>query len=337
MELTIAIPTYNRNSLLLRHLTKLLPQLTGRCRLLILDNCSPTPVEETLREVLAGYPDLNCRIIRNKTNIGANANILRCLELCDTHWIWIIGDDDNPLPQAVETIFKYADENPDCLYFNFGFDGLRTETFFTRGLEEFAEKLDGSANIPWISSAVCSVPALRDNLKLGYQYAFSMLPHVAVLLMSIGKFGLCCLSKEQIIDVSQLHVLAFEPDHTQWSKLDLALGSSTLFDLPLSSKVRKQIARKLLTTNYGESMKLRVILHQLLLMAIKNKDPQTSYYLYDQIRHRSYYFEDRPNRKLILAIGWLLLRFPRITMRLYRIVKKKNFLDEKLQDRYERI
>jgi GT2 family glycosyltransferase len=39
MDLTIAIPTYNRNELLLRHLAHLLPQLNERCRLLILDNC----------------------------------------------------------------------------------------------------------------------------------------------------------------------------------------------------------------------------------------------------------------------------------------------------------
>ena len=50
--ITIAIPTYNRNRTLKENLRLLLPQLTDRCRLLIIDNCSDTPVAETLADLL---------------------------------------------------------------------------------------------------------------------------------------------------------------------------------------------------------------------------------------------------------------------------------------------
>ena len=56
MRLTVAIPTYNRNATLKATLEHLLPQWNERCKLLILDNHSDVPVEETLRDLLAAYP-----------------------------------------------------------------------------------------------------------------------------------------------------------------------------------------------------------------------------------------------------------------------------------------
>ena len=112
MTLTVAIPTFDRNQTLREHLASLLPQLTPDCTLLIIDNCSPTPVIETIRDLLDGYPSLSVRVDRNQTNIGAGANILRCLERCETEWLWVLGDDDRPRPDAVGRIMKDAAERP---------------------------------------------------------------------------------------------------------------------------------------------------------------------------------------------------------------------------------
>ena len=53
IKLTIAIPTFDRNEILRANLAKLIPQLTPACELVILDNCSTEPVENTLKDIFS--------------------------------------------------------------------------------------------------------------------------------------------------------------------------------------------------------------------------------------------------------------------------------------------
>ena len=102
--LTIAIPTFNRNKILRKNLIKLLPQLTDKCRLIIIDNSSPTPVQIDIEELLITFPGTDIRIIRNKHNVGLTGNIIKCFEQCEDGWLWILGDDDEVKDDAVSTI-----------------------------------------------------------------------------------------------------------------------------------------------------------------------------------------------------------------------------------------
>jgi hypothetical protein len=45
-------------------------------------------------------------VIRHKTNIGGDANFQRCFELCNTPYIWMLGDDDKIENNALEIILK---------------------------------------------------------------------------------------------------------------------------------------------------------------------------------------------------------------------------------------
>lgn len=339
-ELTVAIPTYNRNELLSRHLAKLLPQLGAGCRLLVVDNCSPTPVQETLAPLLREFPAVPVEIVRNRANIGANANILRCLERCETPYIWIIGDDDDVKPDAIEIIRRTIGEHPDPLFFNFSWDKIREKGFTTRGLREFVDQLDGSTNLPWISHEVWRCDLLTPQLKYGYQYTYSMLPHVVTLLMSIGDEGACYFSTEQL--------MSFEPRahpvEQQWSWINLALGFPTVFDLPLDADIREKLVAKLMTTNGGDGLALERILLQLLLLAKAGHDQRSVLYFYDQICRRGFYFNVTPKKRTQIAFFRLLLHSPRVSFRMvslaYRILKGRRLGaadGEKLQDRSTRM
>ena len=103
-RLTITIPTYNRSEALSKTVRQLLPQLTQECNLLIVDNASETPAIAVLGELLLAWPDVNIQIHRNRYNVGMCGNFMRCFELCDTEWLWILGDDDIPCPDAIKKI-----------------------------------------------------------------------------------------------------------------------------------------------------------------------------------------------------------------------------------------
>lgn len=106
IKLTVAIPTYGRNEILKTNLTKLLPQLTEECELIILDNCSPVPVTESLLNLLTQYPNFDIRVIRHVANVGGDENTFRCIEYASGDYIWWLGDDDCPSPGAVANILK---------------------------------------------------------------------------------------------------------------------------------------------------------------------------------------------------------------------------------------
>ena len=333
-QLTIAIPTFDRNAVLLRNLKLLLPQLDARCRLLLLDNASPVPVRETLEPLLSQFPDVQVDIIRNSVNIGANANILRCIELCQSSVIWVLSDDDPPKPNGVALVFAHLDSHPDCVLWNFSFDDARASTFTTRGLRDMAQRLDVSANLPWVSNCVYSVEPMRAQLKFGFQFAFSMLPHLALLLVALQSDpqAKCCFSTERLVQL-QLHG---EVTHATWPKMMFALSAPTLYDLPLPGDVRELLARKLLLSFLGEGISFEVAFIELLMERLHHGDAKSTLYYFDQICARASYFRSTPLLKIRLRVYRFLLRFPSVASVLYFLVKRRR-IKSLARDRFSRI
>jgi glycosyltransferase involved in cell wall biosynthesis len=333
--LTIAIPTYNRNQTLRDNLALLLPQITEQCRLVLFDNCSDEPVEETLRDLMAQFPAINARIIRNTANIGANANIVRCIETCETPWVWVLGDDDKPKLDAIAQILGHTEAHSDCVLLNFSTDGKRPQTFFTCGLADLANKLDTSADLPWISSSVYKTAALKKHLKFGYQYLYSMLPHVVMLLLAVNEDARCCLSKAQIVNGETRETV---PEQ-RWSLVNLTLGYPTLLELPIAAPVREKLVEKLLVTERGDGFNLRHLIYELLLMATRHNQARNALYIFDQVMTRRFYFDKRPKFRAQRFLWRQMLKFPAATKIFYRVIKRHELggQGQKLQDRYGRL
>jgi glycosyltransferase involved in cell wall biosynthesis len=104
--LTIAIPTYNRATMIGPLLAALLEQMHDekRVELLVSDNAST----DGTREVIRTYQNsgLAIRYIRNGTNLGADRNILQCFEQAHGQYVWIFSDDDLILPGSLQRILS---------------------------------------------------------------------------------------------------------------------------------------------------------------------------------------------------------------------------------------
>lgn len=332
MRLTIAIPTFNRNQILLDNLRRLLPQLNDECRLVIIDNCSDVPVADTLSEILSQFPQVNVEILRNRLNVGLLANVARCFEVCETEWLWALGDDDAIEADAIEIILQHIAAHPQCLYFNFcigsyaGFEG-RKQVIMTRGARDFVEKVDSIANVLFLSSGVYNARAVAANLKLGYTYAYSQQPNFIALLTSLGKTGVCCLSNRQIMTYES------PPPGQIWSFVSFGLGIMTLLELELTPRVRRRLAQKIVAS----LPRLEYFVVQLLLSAVRRNQPVPSVlYLYDQLCFRLYYFDTNPRQKLKIFVYRQLLRFPRLSYGALRMVKGDVAEAYLLADRFER-
>lgn len=244
--LTIAIPTFNRNEILLKSLTALLPQVSAECRLLILDNCSPVPVSTTLRPLLETWPKLNYQIVRHRCNLGATANILRCFELCETEWLWTLGDDDIVASNAVEIIENSIHENPSACYLSFlEFHGKKksaqVEPLKAQGVREFIRVMGAAGNINYMSCSVWKTDSFARGHQYAYEYAYSMGWTFALLLSGLEEKGMVILSGKSIIEVSHI-----APYATRWSYRKFLLGWSTLLEIPSVASDVDVLAKKLL-------------------------------------------------------------------------------------------
>jgi abequosyltransferase len=107
--LTIAIPTYNRSGCLRELLFALADQLKNepRVELLISDNASPDSTPDVVRD--SENRGLSLRYIRNRENVGPDANFLQCFEQARGKYVWIFSDDDLIVPSGIERILSYCE------------------------------------------------------------------------------------------------------------------------------------------------------------------------------------------------------------------------------------
>jgi hypothetical protein len=109
-QLTIYIPTYKRESLLAL-LESMAPQLTPSVEVIISDDDPSGNYSQRIKDVLAGAP---CRVAyqHHGVNLGGDPNIFRGFEQGSAPWVWLIGDDDALLPDAIANVLAaiYSDD-----------------------------------------------------------------------------------------------------------------------------------------------------------------------------------------------------------------------------------
>ena len=240
MQLTIAIPTYNRNEILKRNLATLLPQLTPDCELLIIDNHSDVPVQEGIGDLVAQYPSVQCRIVRNRFNIGGNANIMRCFELANAEWLWVLSDDDPPKREAVVNILDEVRQPSDAISINFANSRIPRlgGAVYAHTLDEVLATMNRVNSLLFISTNVYRREALMRFAKWGYHHCYSMSPHLAMLFLAL----LDGAGQLKYTDAEVISILP--PAADCWPRTCFLLTFLTLCDLPMSRQSRRRLASR---------------------------------------------------------------------------------------------
>ena len=108
-EVTIAIPTYNRASLLKEAIQSVLNQTYKDFELLICDNAST----DNTNKVVSTFSDPRIKYHKNKNNIGMMNNWNKCVELSQGKYLMILGDDDKLYPEFLGTSLKIHGDHPE--------------------------------------------------------------------------------------------------------------------------------------------------------------------------------------------------------------------------------
>ena len=114
MLISLCIPTYNRPKHLLNCLNSLALQTNSNFEVCISDNCS----EENIENIIEPYKEkLKIKFSKNRENIGAALNYLKVASMAENEFLWIIGDDDLLVPNAIEDLTKLIKNNKECDFF----------------------------------------------------------------------------------------------------------------------------------------------------------------------------------------------------------------------------
>ena len=118
MLLSICIPTFNRNNSLKNCLNSIL--ISDKFlkdfdyEVCVSDNCSEEDVTNTILEF---KNKLNIVFNINSENLGFSRNAIKCISMARGKFVWMIGDDDLILPNALNKIKSLIVHNTDVDFF----------------------------------------------------------------------------------------------------------------------------------------------------------------------------------------------------------------------------
>lgn len=138
--LTIAIPTYNRATDLSNLLSSLANQVfsESNVELIISDNASTDETSYVVRSFQS--QGLHCKYVCNKSNLGADANILQCYDLAAGKYVWIFGDDDLLKPNAIRSVLSHIEDGQE-------YDLIYVESAPFNGVYVPSHPLRGNSNV----------------------------------------------------------------------------------------------------------------------------------------------------------------------------------------------
>lgn len=235
--LTIAIPTYNRPEKIYTQVMNLVPQITDEVRLMVLDNHSDSPVESLFPKAVGA----KCLFLRNKQNIGADANIAKCFDLCETPWLLVLGDDDPVEDFAVDTILEDIKHSSDKTVF-LNYD--EAQEYTATGLKEFLEHCDRRYwCLFWMSGCVYNLSLLREFFHIYFYSISTMQPGIVLLVNALANHP------DYSIHVTgkRIHKLAGPDIH--WNREAFVYASLFMFDVLF--RYRKELNPTLFRTVTG--------------------------------------------------------------------------------------
>ncbi|MBI5141415.1 MAG: glycosyltransferase family 2 protein [Nitrospirae bacterium] len=142
MKLSICIPTYNRAAHLANCINSIVlcnSQANFMFQVCISDNHSTDETEEVVR---TAQSVIDIKYQRNSSNLGIPRNFLNVVNMADGDFIWLIGDDDLLMPNAVAELYDLIDAHPSVDFFF-----VNSFHLSTAYLEKYPSPFD-TANLP---------------------------------------------------------------------------------------------------------------------------------------------------------------------------------------------
>lgn len=119
IELSICIPTYNRAESLKECLDSILPAVESyrdKIEVIISDNDSADNTQGIIKNFQNRFEFI--RVNKNTVNVGAPRHFPLVVGLTKGKYVWVIGDDDKIVPEAIKNVLLKIEEGYDLIILN---------------------------------------------------------------------------------------------------------------------------------------------------------------------------------------------------------------------------
>nr|WP_269454845.1 glycosyltransferase [Methylomonas methanica] len=163
----------------------------------VLDNASTDETAGVVSEFQRHWPNLKYH--RNKYNIGGNGNILRALEITDSEYSWIIGDDDDwHLEYILELISALENRSVDIIRLGWLVEHQHRDKLV--GALELAQNESlFFASISMISATITRRSILADYLPDSYMNIGDAYPQLVPAILAVQQRPLLVYSTKNNI------------------------------------------------------------------------------------------------------------------------------------------
>jgi glycosyltransferase involved in cell wall biosynthesis len=325
-SLTIAIPAYERPKQIVETLEILMRQWDPSIFFLIVDNSVSSDVEYAVRRLLGRLPRENWKYLKNRYNVGMSENFMRCFEHCETDWMWLLGDDDIPVEDAIVKIRSTLINYQEVVFVNFRCVSLekennlspRYETLCVRGLTEFLKSIDHFARINFISVGVYNVKRLGPHFSTGHEFNNSMLNFLALVICALQTGGTAIFSKDCLIKNHDPNV--------GWSRVLYPLSASALMDLPVGGVDRALLQQLIRSTSFRFITVATIVIDQVRMGKL---DPHFGLHLIEQTAVRLFYDSWSVRLKVPVYSMCINFKFLHRVLRVTPIIKTFLFNEKK--------
>ena len=246
--LSIVIPTYNREHLVVALLEKVCKFKKDWVEIVVIDNNSNS-IEKLISQISLNSWDVN--LVRNKHNVGGNENILRCFEYSNGEWIWAIGDDDVIEDNCFEIIYNkiqlLSNSNVFGIHFNWDLTRQYKEVdIFINNLDELFNNMHSLGDINFMSSNIFRYNKINTYLDWVYYHQYNCNPMSTTIMLGIDKNMQFVLTNDRIVQ-NGFYTNSNKKKTDFWDVEIVLKANSLLGELPLTDKNKKVLVQLLIS------------------------------------------------------------------------------------------
>lgn len=240
--LSIVIPTYNREHLVIALLEKVCKIKKDWVEIVIIDNNSNN-IDNLISQINLNKWEVN--LVRNKHNVGGNENILRCFEYSNGEWIWAIGDDDVIELNCFELIYNkiqiLTNENVFGIHFNWDLTKQYiAKDLFLNNLNDLFNNMHSLGDINFMSSNIFRYNKINTYLDWVYYHQYNCNPMSSTIMLGLDKNMQFVLTNDRIIQ-NGFYTNSNKKKTDFWDVEIVLKANSLLGELPLSDISKKAL------------------------------------------------------------------------------------------------
>jgi hypothetical protein len=238
IEIEVMIPTYKREFECVNRVLEIRKYSDDRffIKIKILNNDPDGEILDGCFRAKAIIGDENLIVVKNKYNLGAVPNIIKCVAESDLKYVWILGDDDPIVPSAFENLYMALSREVTVAAYYFERvgdpnNGPVSVDYKTVGTpDELIQSRVAIGDLIFMSTTIWLGEYVRSRIWHMYRYMNTHAPVVSALLWDLGNpCGPVCVGLS--ISSGQIVVKNRPKDaRDHYSILPIAMGIGSLLN-----------------------------------------------------------------------------------------------------------